>query len=333
MEHDTAGDPITGLKMRFQLLRQWSRRTTRKLAEELTTLDIDVSKNTAGRLLKKMDFKLRVNRKMRFQLLRQQIAATKSPDRNQQFLYIGDQRERFTALGLPVISVDAKKKELIGNFKNGGAKCDRKPIRVNDRDFRSEANGLATPLAQELKAHYGIYDMQANRGSVFVGTSHDTPTFAVDTIMQWWIQEGRERYPDAQELFILADGGGSNGSRCRAWKKTLQENLCTPYGLTVTVSHYPPGTSKWNPIEHRLFSQISGNWAGEPLTDIEKILKFISTTKTTIEPALAVKSYLIDEFYETGIKISAAEMDMISLTRHDTLGQWNYTLRPAKNVN
>jgi Rhodopirellula transposase DDE domain len=278
MQHDTAGDPITGLK--------WSRRTTRKIAEELTTLGIDVSKNTAARLLKKMDFKLRVNRK--------QIASTRSPDRNQQFLYIKQQRERFTTLGLPVISVDAKKKELIGNFKNGGTKYDRKPIRVKNHDFRSEADGLVTP--------YGIYDRQANRGSAFVGTSHDTPTFAVDAIVQWWLQAGRQRYPGENELFILADGGGSNGARCRGWKKTLQDNLCTPCGLTVTVSHYPPGTSKWNPIEHRLFSQLSSNWAREPLTDIEKILNFISTTKTTIEPALAVKSCLIDEFYETGIK-------------------------------
>ena len=307
MRHDTAGDPVTGLK--------WSRRTTRKIAEELTALGIAVSKNTAGRLLKKMDFKLRVNRK--------QIASTKNPDRHQQFLYIGQQRERFTTLGLPIISVDAKKKELIGNFKNGGTKYDRQPMRVKDHDFRSEADGLVTP--------YGVYDMRANRGSVFVGTSHDTPTFAVDAIVQWWLQEGRQQYPAAPELFILADGGGSNGSRCRAWKKALQDNLCTPHRITVTVSHYPPGASKWNPIEHRLFSQISNNWAGEPLTSIEKILKFISTTKT--EPGLVVKSYLIDEYYETGIKVSDAEMAKISLATHDTFGKWNYTLRPAKNVN
>ena len=246
MRHDTAGDPVTGLK--------WSRRTTRKIAEELTALGIAVSKNTAGRLLKKMDCKLRVNRK--------QIASTKNPDRNQQFLYIGQQRERFTTLGLPIISVDAKKKELIGNFKNGGTKYDRQPMRVKDHDFRSEADGLVTP--------YGVYDMRANRGSVFVGTSHDTPTFAVDAIVQWWLQEGRQQYSAAPELFILADGGGSYGSRCRAWKKALQDNLCTPHRITVTVSHYPPGASKWNPIEHRLFSQISNNWAGEPLTSIEK---------------------------------------------------------------
>src|SRR5450631_1815438 len=165
MRHDTAGDPITGVK--------WSRRTTRKVAAELTTLGIAVSKNTVGRLLKEMDFKLRVNRK--------QIASTKNPERNQQFLYIGEQRERFVNQGLPIISVDAKKKELIGNFKNAGAKWDRDPILVKDHDFGSEAQALVTP--------YGIYDTQANRGSVFLGASYDTPAFAVDAIAQWWRQE------------------------------------------------------------------------------------------------------------------------------------------------
>lgn len=307
MQHDTAGDPITGLK--------WSRRTTAKIAEELTTSGITVSKNTVGRLLKDMDYKLRVNRK--------QIASTKSPDRNQQFLYIGQQKERFAAQGQPIISIDTKKKELVGNFKNGGTKYDRIPMRVKDHDFRSEAHGLVAP--------YGIYDMQANRGSVFVGTSHDTSAFAVDAIVQWWLQEGSQRYPAATELFILADGGGSNGSRCRAWKKALQDSLCTPLGLTITVSHYPPGASKWNPIEHRLFSQISKNWAGEPLTDIEKILNFISTTKT--KTGLIVNSYLLDEYYETGTKISDAEMRKLRLVPHDTLGRWNYTLHPIQNVN
>jgi hypothetical protein len=307
MRHDTAGDPITGVK--------WSRRTTRKIAAELTALGIAVSKNTVGRLLKEMDFKLRVNRK--------QIASTKNPVRNQQFLHIGEQRERFVNRGLPIISVDTKKKELIGNFKNAGTKWDRAPILVKDHDFRSEAEGMAIP--------YGIYDTQANRGTVFVGTSHDTPAFAVDAIAQWWLKEGCQRYPTARELFILADGGGSNGARCRAWRKALQDTICTPLGLTVTVSHYPPGASKWNPIEHRLFSQISKNWAGEPLTDIDKILKFIATTKTG--SGLTVSAYLIPENYATGIKISDAEMRQLNLVSHDKLGRWNYTIRPTQNVN
>jgi hypothetical protein len=307
MRHDTAGDPITGVK--------WSRRTTRKIAEQLTTLGIAVSKNTVGRLLKEMDYRLRVNRK--------QIASTKSPDRNQQFLYIGQQRERFATQGQPTISVDTKKKELIGNFKNAGAKWDREPVLVNDHDFRSDADALAIA--------YGVYDIQANRGAVFVGTSHDTPAFAVDAIAQWWWQEGSQRYPEARELFILADGGGSNGPRCRAWKKAIQDTLCTPLGLTVTVSHYPPGASKWNPIEHRLFSQISRNWAGEPLSDINKMLNFIRTTKT--QTGLTVTAYLIPGQYETGIKIPDAEIRQLNLVPHETLGRWNYTVHPTQNVN
>jgi len=276
---------------------------------------IAVSKNTVGRLLKAMDFKLRVNRK--------QIASTKNPERNQQFLYIGEQRERFANQGLPIISVDAKKTEQVGNFKNAGAKWDREAILVKDHDFRSEADGLAIP--------YGIYDTQANRGAVFVGTSHNTPAFAVDAIAHWWLKEGCQRYPTARELFILADGGGSNGPRCRVWRKALQDTICSPLGLTVTVSHYPPGTSKWNPIEHRLFSQISKNWAGEPLTDIDKILTFIRTTKT--ESGLTVGAYLMPENYDTGIKISDAEMRRLNLVPHEKLGRWNYTVRPAQNVN
>ena len=290
MQHDTAGDLITGVK--------WSRRTTRKIAEQLTSLGVAVSKNTVGRLLKKMDYKLRVNRK--------QIASTKSPDRNQQFLYIGQEREGFAS-----------------QVKNAGAKWDREPVLVNDHDFRSDADGLAIS--------YGVYDTQANRGAVFVGTSHDTPAFAVDAIAQWWLEEGCQRYPAARELLILADGGGSHGPRCRAWKKAIQDTLCTPLGLTVTVSHYPPGASKWNPIEHRLFSQISRNWAGEPLTDIDKILNFIRTTKT--RPGLLVNAYLIPGLYHTGIRISDAEMRQINLVPHDTLGRWNYTLHPTQNVN
>lgn len=307
MKHDTAGDPITGVK--------WSRRTTRTIAEQLATLGIGVSKNTVGRLLKQMTYRLRVNRK--------QIAASKSPDRNAQFVYIGEQRARFADQGLPVISVDSKKKELIGAFKHPGAKWDRHPHPVNDHDFRSDADALAVPR--------GVYDTRANRGSVFVGTSHDTPAFAVDTLAQWWLCEGRQRYPHAQEILILADGGGSNGWRCRAWKKDLQDRMCNRFGLTVSVSHYPPGTSKWNPIEHRLFSQISRNWAGQPLSDIETMLNFIRTTKTAT--GLIVTAHLTPGDYDTGIRISKAEMRALNLAKHDTLGSWNYSLRPNQNVN
>ena len=307
MRHDTAGDPVTGVK--------WSRRTTRKIAYELTALGISISKNTVGRLLKDMDYALRVNRK--------QIASSTSPDRNQQFLYIGQQRENFARQGQPVISVDTKKKELIGAFKHSGAKWDREPVLVNDHDFRSDADDLAIP--------YGIYDTQANRGTVCVGTSHDTPAFAADSIARWWASDGRQRYSGAKELLILADGGGSNGPRCRAWKKALQDRLCNRFDLTVSVSHYPPGASKWNPIEHRLFSEISKNWAGEPLTSLEKMLNFIAATTT--EAGLAVNSYLIRGRYDTGVKVSDRQMRQLSLLKHETLGLWNYTLHPAQNVN
>jgi hypothetical protein len=307
MKHDTAGDPITGIK--------WSRRTTRKIAEQLATLGIAVSKNTVGRLLKQMDYKLRVNRK--------QIAISMSPERDAQFVYIGQQRQCFAGQGLPVVSVDTKKKELIGAFKNPGAKWDLEPVPVNDHDFRSDAIALAVPR--------GLLDMGLNCGSVFVGTSHDTPAFAVDTLAQWWLSEGRHHYPHAQEILILADGGGSNGWRCRAWKKALQDRMCNRFGLTVTVSHYPPGTSKWNPIEHRLFSQISRNWAGQPLTDIDTMLNYIRTTKTAT--GLSVTAYPFPGEYDTGATVSDAQMRRLNLVKHDTLGQWNYSLRPNLNVN
>ena len=307
MKHDVAGDPITGT--------QWTRRTTRKIAGELTTLGISVSRSTVARLLKQMKYRLRLNRK--------QIASTTNPDRNQQFLYIGQQRDHFARLGQPIISVDTKKKELVGLFKNPGQKWDQHPVLVRDHDFRSDADGMAIP--------YGIYDVQANRGTVCVGVSHDTPAFAVDSIAMWWQNEGSLRYPQAGELFILADGGGSNGSRCRAWKKAIQEHICNPFGLAVTVSHYPPGASKWNPIEHRLFSEISKTWAGEPLTDYPKILQFIRSTRT--HTGLAVTAFFTERQYDTGIKVSDLEMHQLSLARHDTLGSWNYTLRPTQNVN
>ena len=307
MKHDTAGDPMTGLK--------WSRRTTRKIAQELRALGIGVSKNTVGRLLKEMDYKLRVNRK--------QIAKSKSPNRNAQFLYIGEQRQHFAQQGLPVISVDTKKKELIGAFKNPGVQWGREPHPVNDHDFRSDASALAVPR--------GVYDTVANCGAVFVGTSHDTPAFAVDTLAQWWLSEGSQRYPHAHEILVLADGGGSNGWRCHAWKKALQDRFCDPFGLTVTVCHYPPGTSKWNPIEHRLFSEISQNWAGQPLFDLETMLNFIRTTKT--DTGLTVTAYLNPGLYETGTKISKADLRQLNLLKHATLGQWNYSLHPNQNVN
>ena len=302
MRHDTAGDPITGVK--------WSRRTTRKIAAELTALGIAVSKNTVGRLLKEMDFKLRVNRK--------QIASTKNPERNQQFLYIAAQRERFGNQCLPIISVDTKKKEPIGNFKNAGAKWDRSPVLVNDHDFRSDSTGVAIP--------YGIYDLLANRGSVFLGISHDTSAFAAHSIAGWWKREGSLRYCRARQLLILADTGGSNSCRRRAWKTELQAQLSNPFDLTVTVAHYPTGTSKWNPIEHRLFSEISKNWAAEPLDSYQKILNFLRTTTT--QSGLPATACLDRAHYPTGLAADPGLFRSLRLRPHKTLPAWNYTIAP-----
>jgi hypothetical protein len=303
MQHDTAGDPMGGLK--------WTRKTTAKIAAELALLGIHVSDRTVARLLKQMDFALRVNHK--------KLSGTSPQDRDAQFTRIAEVRERFAAQGLPLISIDTKKKELMGRFKNAGTSWERVPVQVNDHDFRSDASGIAIP--------YGIYDLRANRGTVFVGHSHDTPEFAVDCVETWWRTEGRHRHPDAAKLAILADGGGSNASNSRLWKYALQKRLCNRFKLTVTVAHYPPGASKWNPIEHRLFSEISKNWAGCPLDSYETILKHIQTTTTAA--GLRVQAHLVEKTYEKGIKVTNAQMRELDMTKDPLLPKWNYTLKPA----
>jgi Rhodopirellula transposase DDE domain len=307
MEYETAGDPMTGLK--------WSRKTLRSIAEALRSSGVQVSANTVGRLLREMDYSLHANRKT--------IAATSAPDRNEQMLHIARTRKRFTRAGNPVVSVDTKKKELVGQFSNGGVAWSKSPLLVNDHDFRSTAVGMAIP--------YGIYDPTANRGAIFVGTSHDTPQFAVECISRWWYAEGRRQYPGARRLLILADGGGSNGPTCRLWKERIQADLCDRYGISVAVSHYPTGASKWNIIEHRLFSEISKEWAGRPLDRYGTILNYIRRTKT--EQGLTVTACLIRKKYSTGIKVTDEEMKQLRLVTHPTLPRWNYTLRPRKNVN
>jgi hypothetical protein len=207
-----------------------------------------VGAQTVARLLKDLTYCLRVNHK--------RVSRGSGPDRNEQFEYISAQRTRFAQRGLPIVSIDTKKKEMVGNFKNRGTAWQRTPELVNDHDFRSHAEGMATP--------YGVYDVRANRGAVFVGTSYDTPDFAVDNLVRWWDAEGRDRYPGATELLVLADSGGSNGPRSRVFKYGLQTRLCDAHGIRATLCHYPAGASKWNPIEHRLFSEISKNWAGCP---------------------------------------------------------------------
>jgi hypothetical protein len=303
MEYETAGDPITGLK--------WTRRTTEKIAHELANLGgIAVSANTVGRILKELGYSLRVNHK--------KISSGTGPDRDAQFKQISAIRDRFSRRGLPVISVDTKKKELVGNFKNPGTAWHKQAVAVKDHDFRSQGLGLAVP--------YGIYDVHANRGSVFVGASHDTPQFAVSSIEKWWRYDGRRRYGEAKELLILADCGGSNGYRCRAWKYQLQR-FSNRHRITITVSHYPPGTSKWNPIEHRLFSEISKNWAGRPLDSFSTIQNCISTTSTTT--GLTVKAYIDSKTYAKGVKISTEQWKQLNIRKHDDLPNWNYTTSPS----
>lgn len=302
MRHETAGDPITGLK--------WTRRTTQKIANELESLSIEVSANTVARLLKDLGFSLRVNHK--------KISSGSPVDRDEQFAYIGELRERFASQGQPIVSVDTKKRELVGNFKNAGQTWNREPVGVKDHDFRSEADGIAIP--------YGIYDLQANSGAVFVGTTHDTPQFAVENLVKWWRYQGQRRYPSAKSLLVLADGGGSNGSRLRAWKHALQSCICDRYGLKVTVCHYPTGASKWNPIEHRLFSEVSKNWAGRPLDSYETILNYLRSTTTST--GLEVKAYLVQKTYQKGVSISDQQMAGLQLHKHQTQPGRNYDLLP-----
>ena len=305
LQHDTAGDPISGLR--------WTRRTTAKIAEELRCVGIKICSRTVAKLLKKMDFRLRVNHKKR--------ATTRDPDRNQQFDHIAELRERFTRMGAPIISVDTKKRELVGGFKNLGTTWQQRALIVNDHDFRSDAQGIAIP--------YGVYDLQANCGSVFIGTSYDTSEFAVEAIEKWWRYDGRRRYPGAEQLLILADSGGSNDPRRRAWPYMLQTKLCDRHRLSVSVSHYPAGASKYNPIDHRLFSEISKNWAGQPLVSYETLLNYIRTTKTST--GLQAKAYLVPKNYAKAMKISDRQMAELAITRDQALPKRNYTLRPREN--
>ncbi len=302
MCHDTAGDPMNGLK--------WTRKTTRKIAEGLEALGIQVSAGTVGRLLKAMGYSLRVNHK--------KVSSGSPEARDQQFDYIATLRDRFAQRGDPIVSVDTKKRELVGNFKNPGAAWTRDPLLVSDHDFRSTAQGVAIP--------YGILDLEAKRGTIFVGTSYDTPAFATACLAKWWRYDGQHRYPARRRLLVLADNGGSNGPRNRAWKYGLQRALCDKHNVAVTVAHYPPGASKWNPIDHRLFCAISRNWAGRPLDSYETILNYLRTTTTTT--GLRVKAYLDKAVYEKSLRISDDEMSGLNIRKHPTLPEWNYTIRP-----
>jgi Rhodopirellula transposase DDE domain len=303
VEQSTAGDPMSALR--------WTNQSTQSIAEELTRRGYPVSDKTVARCLREMGYTLQLNRK--------QKEGRQHPNRDAQFRYINRQEARFRASGDPVISVDTKKKELVGALQNKGRTWRRKgrPRQVNVHDFPSQAEGHAIP--------YGTYDVAGNRAVVNVGISHDTAEFAGESIRRWWRWDGRRRYGRARRLLMCADGGGSNSSRTRAWKVHVQY-LADEMGIPITVCHYPPGTSKWNRVEHRVFSFISLTWKGQPLWSYESILNLIGATRT--RSGLKVKALLDNNEYETGVKVTEEEMQQLRIRRHKTHPQWNYTLSP-----
>ncbi len=268
------------------------------------------SKPVISRLLRDRGYSLRANRK--------QQAGTQHPDRDQQFQHIQAQRAAHLDAGQPVISVDTKKKELVGNFKNAGQIWCQDAEVVDAHDFPQDAVGRAVP--------YGIYDLQHNRGTVYVGQSADTPAFAVDNIAHWCATELRARFPAATQLLIEADSGGSNSARSRVWKQALQEQVADRFGLTVTVCHYPTGASKWNPIEHRLFSEISKTWAGCPLRSFDLVVHYLQDTRTAT--GLRVAAHRVSAVYATGVKIAADVMATLNIQAHEVCPHWNYTIHP-----
>jgi transposase len=302
VEPDERGDPMSPLR--------WTTKSTRKLAAELTAQGHKVSADTVGDLLRAEGFSLQGNAKT--------IEGKQHPDRDAQFRYINEQARAHQASGDPVISVDTKKKELVGEFKNGGREWRPKgqPVATRTHDFPEDSVGKAVP--------YGVYDITGNAGWVSVGTDHDTAAFAVESIRRWWKAAGGGDYPLARRLLITADAGGSNGYRTRAWKAELAA-LAVETGLEITCCHFPPGTSKWNKVEHRLFSHITMNWRGRPLTSHEVIVQTIAATTTGT--GLRVRAELDTGAYDTGVKISDRQMDALPLTRHDWHGDWNHTLR------
>src|SRR5450830_377906 len=308
VEPEERGDPMSPLR--------WTTKSTRALAEELSGSGHPVSAWTVANLLHEQGFSLQGNAK--------QVEGTVHPDRNAQFAYLNDQSAAHIDAGQPVISVDTKKKELVGLYKNGGREWRPAgdPVRVNVHDFADPTLGKANP--------YGVYDVATNDGWVSVGTDHDTAAFAVETIRRWFDQVGHNAYPGADRLLVCADGGGSNGYRLRAWKTGLAA-LAQGTGLSITVCHLPPGTSKWNKIEHRLFSHISMNWRGRPLTSHDVIVQTIAATTT--RSGLKVHAELDTATYPTGVKIGDEQMKALEtqgiLTRHRFHGEWNYCLNPT----
>ena len=305
VEPATRGHPESCLR--------WSSKSVRKLAEELQRLGHRVSYPVVAKLLHELDYSLQANRKTK--------EGSSHPDRNAQFEYIDRKAQAYHALGQPVISVDTKKKELVGDFKNGGQEWRPKgnPERVRVHDFVIPELGRIAP--------YGVYDLAHNSGWVSVGVDHDTASFAVETIRRWWYAVGQEKYPGAEKLLITADGGGSNGSRVRLWKRELQR-LADESGLAIAVSHFPPGTSKWNKIEHRLFAFISKNWRGQPLSSLRVIVNLIAGTTT--KKGLKVHAEIDPGRYPAGIQVPDSEMAEIRLHPDAFHGEWNYEIRPRK---
>jgi hypothetical protein len=305
IENSVAGDPMGGMK--------WTRKTLRWIKEKMQVAGFPGSISTFRKYLKKLGISMKKNIKSK--------TTQQHPDREKQFQHVNSVKADFLAKNAPVISIDTKKKELIGNFKNDGSTWCKEARRTLDHDFPSLADGRLIP--------FGVFDLKENRGHVYCGTSRETGEFAGDALLTWWQESGQETYPEAQELLILCDCGGANGYRSRLWKWELQTKMADQFGLAVHVCHYPPGTSKYNPIERKLFSFITKNWAGEPLTSYEKALGFISSTKT--EKGLEVTAQLIDNEYQKGIKVSDEQMESLNISHHETCPRWNYILHPRIN--
>ena len=299
----TRGDPMS--------LLRWTCKSAAKLAVELQAQGHAVSERTVNRLLHDLGYSLQSNRKT--------IAGRAHPDRVGHFLYINRRAKPFQRQGQPVVSVDTKKKELVGQFRNGGREWhpQGQPEEVNVHDFPSDALGKVIP--------YGVYDEATNTGWVSVGVDHDTAEFAVETVRRWWRYMGSKVYPQAKRLLITADGGGSNGSRCRLWKVELQR-LADEIGLRISVCHFPPGTSKWNKIEHRMFCHITENWRGRPLVSREVVVNLIGHTTTTT--GLSIRSALDERSYPTGREVTDQQMESLAIKRDTFHGEWNYTLKP-----
>jgi transposase len=303
VEPVTRGDPESPLR--------WTSKSVRKLADELKKMGHKTSHRMVAELLREIGYSLQANRKT--------AEGSSHPDRNDQFEHIYQEVKEFQSDGQPVISVDTKKKERVGDFKNGGRELRPKgdPEKVRVYDFEIPELGKVAP--------YGVYDQTLNAGWVNVGTDHDTATFAVESIRKWWLTMGQDAYPNADRLLITADGGGSNGARVRLWKIELQK-FANETGLVISVSHFPPGTSKWNKIEHRLFSYISQNWRGKPLVSHEVIVNLIASTTT--RKGLTVKCELDTKKYTKGIKVTDKELKQVNIIRDEFHGEWNYSIHP-----